>query len=296
MHNTRDVFVANFVGTKLAAKNGFFGKSDPFLIISRLYEDGTYVVCWRNDHITNTLNPAWPTARIPIMALCNGDIDRPLRIAIMDWDSSGTHHPMGVVDTSVRGLLSSAGSAFNVIEADKKAKSATYVNSGTLSAQGCVIESHASMADYITGGCEVSLMVAIDFTIPAAMVTQTQPTLTPCITSIIFVLLIISDIDQTINSIIHASGSPLSIIICGVGTADFSSMVALDSDGKLLRSGSQTASRDIVQFVPFREYLAKGTIALAQETLKEIPGQFLQYMQIRKIEPNPPSPPPPYEG
>ena len=33
--NTRDVFVANFSGHKLANKDGFFGRSDPFLVISR---------------------------------------------------------------------------------------------------------------------------------------------------------------------------------------------------------------------------------------------------------------------
>jgi Ca2+-dependent lipid-binding protein len=33
--NTRDVFECSFSGTKLANKDGFFGKSDPFLIIQR---------------------------------------------------------------------------------------------------------------------------------------------------------------------------------------------------------------------------------------------------------------------
>lgn len=33
--NTRDIFVANFSGNKLANKDGFFGRSDPFLVISR---------------------------------------------------------------------------------------------------------------------------------------------------------------------------------------------------------------------------------------------------------------------
>jgi len=33
--NTRDLFVATFRGYKLANKDGFFGTSDPFLVISR---------------------------------------------------------------------------------------------------------------------------------------------------------------------------------------------------------------------------------------------------------------------
>ncbi len=50
------------------------------------------------------------------------------------------------------------------IEADKKAKSKSYVNSGTFKASGCFIEEHPSLTDYVLGGCEMSLMVAIDFT------------------------------------------------------------------------------------------------------------------------------------
>ena len=34
--NTRDVFCCQFAGKKLKNTDGFFGKSDPFLIISRL--------------------------------------------------------------------------------------------------------------------------------------------------------------------------------------------------------------------------------------------------------------------
>ena len=55
-----------------------------------------------------------------------------------------------------------------------------------------------------------------------------------------FVLLIltdgeITDLDETKAAICDASMFPMSIIIVGVGRADFSSMVALDSDKGLLR-------------------------------------------------------------
>ncbi len=41
---------------------------------------------------------------------------------------------------------------------------------------------------------------------------------------------------------------------------DFSSMHELDGDNGLLQHGGLTAKRDIVQFVPFREYAAKGSL------------------------------------
>ena len=63
---------------------------------------------------------------------------------------------------------------------------------------------------------------------------------------------IITDMANTVRSIISASYLPMSIIIVGVGEADFDAMDALDSDDKLLSSGNSRAQRDIVQFVPFR--------------------------------------------
>ena len=53
---------------------------------------------------------------------------------------------------------------------------------------------------------------------------------------------------STIREIVHASGLPLSIVIVGVGSADFTKMDILDADDNPLRSGGRTMQRDIVQF------------------------------------------------
>ena len=45
-------------------------------------------------------------------------------------------------------------------------------------------------------------------------------------------------------------------------------------------------SADIVQFVPFREF-ANNPMALAKETLEEVPGQVLNYFRRKGIVPNP---------
>lgn len=61
--------------------------------------------------------------------------------------------------------------------------------------------------------------------------------------------------DKTRTAIVQASRLPMSIIIVGVGKADFSAMEFLDSDDKLLRApNGEIAARDIVQFVPFRDF------------------------------------------
>jgi hypothetical protein len=79
----------------------------------------------------------------------------------------------------------------------------------------------------------------------------------------------------------------MSIIIIGVGNADFSEMRELDSDGKLLSAGGRTAARDIVQFVAYNTAIVGGAGELAQQVLAEIPNQVLQYFHLQKIKPNP---------
>ncbi len=73
---------------------------------------------------------------------------------------------MGVVEgVSIRSLCASPGTAMNIIEKDQQTKNPKkYVNSGTLTALNCSIEHHPTFSDFISGGMEVSLMVAIDFT------------------------------------------------------------------------------------------------------------------------------------
>nr|GMD10622.1 protein BONZAI 1 [Ipomoea batatas] len=98
-----------------------------------------------------------------------------------------------------------------------------------------------------------------------------------------FVLLIITDgvitdLEETKDAIIRASDLPLSILIVGVGGADFKEMEILDADkaDRLENSQGKVASRDIVQFVPFRE-VQSGEISVVQSLLAELPSQFLGY-------------------
>uniref|UniRef100_A0A8C8F0N5 Copine-3 n=1 Tax=Oncorhynchus tshawytscha TaxID=74940 RepID=A0A8C8F0N5_ONCTS len=98
-----------------------------------------------------------------------------------------------------------------------------------------------------------------------------------------FVLLIITDgvitdLDQTRSAIVNASRLPMSIIIIGVGGADFTAMEFLDGDdGRLKAPTGETAARDIVQFVPFRQFQNAPREALAQSVLAELPGQVVSY-------------------
>ncbi|CAH1784239.1 unnamed protein product [Owenia fusiformis] len=118
-----------------------------------------------------------------------------------------------------------------------------------------------------------------------------------------FVLLIITDgvitdMPQTKEAIVRASYLPMSIIIVGVGNAEFDAMDELDADDKRLYANGQYAERDIVQFVPFRNFMsgrhgsnpAAMQQHLAKEVLAEIPEQVVYYMKKYNVKPKPPPP------
>ncbi|CAH9087142.1 unnamed protein product [Cuscuta europaea] len=97
---------------------------------------------------------------------------------------------------------------------------------------------------------------------------------------------VLTDLQETIDAIVRASDLPVSILVIGVGNADFTQMEILDADnGKRLESSTgRVATRDIVQFIPMREVLA-GQISVVQALLEELPGQFLAYTRSRDIKP-----------
>lgn len=106
-----------------------------------------------------------------------------------------------------------------------------------------------------------------------------------------FVLLIITDgaildMQDTVAAIVEASYLPLSLLIVGVGNADFSAMDFLDSDDKKLTTQTgRVALRDIVQFVPIRG----GSLeSAAKKLLKELPDQLLSYMKANGVLPSRP--------
>ncbi|XP_015671048.1 copine-1 isoform X1 [Protobothrops mucrosquamatus] len=106
-----------------------------------------------------------------------------------------------------------------------------------------------------------------------------------------YVLLIITDgeitdLDQTRQAIVNASKLPMSIIIIGVGSAEFKAMEFLDGDDGVLKSlAGEPVARDIVQFVPFRQFQNAPREALSQAVLAEIPRQLVSYFKKTGLTP-----------
>ena len=94
----------------------------------------------------------------------------------------------------------------------------------------------------------------------------------------------LNDMNETRDIIVEASYLPLSIIIIGIGNADFSLMDILDGDKyPLQNSRGEYRKGDIVQFVKFEDFKNNNAIDcgtdLTEEVLKEIPTQVEEYYE-----------------
>ena len=93
--------------------------------------------------------------------------------------------------------------------------------------------------------------------------------------------------DATKSLIVNASTLPLSIIIVGIGDAEFTDMKILDGHAGLTDSFGNSSQRDLVVFVAFNFFKAN-PLLLAQKVLEVIPNQFCEYMKLIGKKPNPP--------
>ncbi|KAM9493431.1 copine-4 isoform 1-T2 [Clarias gariepinus] len=382
-----------FSAKKLDDKD-FFSKSDPFLEIFRVNNDGTGSLVHRTETIMNNLNPVWKSFKVSLNTLCSGDHERELKCTVWDWDSNGKHDFIGEFQTTFKELKTAMDGKqlqWECINPKYQVKKKNYRNSGVVMLTQCKVIKMHSFLDYIMGGCQIQFTVAIDFTasngdprnscslhyihpyqpneylkalvavgeicqdydsdkmfpafgfgaqIPpdfkvshdfAVNFDEDNPecagiqgvveayqnclpkiqlygptNIAPIIQKVAnsaseemhtkeameyFILLIltdgvITDMADTREAIVHASHLPMSVIIVGIGNADFSDMQMLDGDDGILRSPKgEPVLRDIVQFVPFRNFKHASPAALAKSVLAEVPNQVVDYYNSKGIKP-----------
>ena len=96
---------------------------------------------------------------------------------------------------------------------------------------------------------------------------------------------IIQDMQNTIDALVEGSFYPLSVIIIGIGNADFSKMIELDGDDNpLISRKGVKRQRDLVQFVPFSKFEGDEE-KLTNEILEEIPRQIIEYYTLNFVYP-----------
>uniref|UniRef100_A0A8C7NTU8 Copine-3 n=1 Tax=Oncorhynchus mykiss TaxID=8022 RepID=A0A8C7NTU8_ONCMY len=304
-------------------KKDLFGKSYPFLEFFKQEDDGRWQLVHRTEVIKNTLSPSWNKFSVALQTFYYCDMSKPIKVHCSDYDSDGSHEHIGVFQTNVS-EIQKAG--FLTVHPEKKKKSyknsgvirvkccqiqAKYTfldyvmggcrihftvgidftgsNGDPRSPQSLHYLSPDVLNPYLAATWSVGLVVQDYETVGKRLIGQQfEPV------KVAFNTLSYSSSpmgrsqtpDQTRDAIVKASRLPMSIIIIGVGEANFKAMELLDGDEGILKSLSgKPVARDIVQFVPFRQFANDPKEALAQSVLAEVPNQLMSYFKMLKLDP-----------
>eukprot|EP00761_Pharyngomonas_kirbyi_P012467 gb/GECH01012494.1/.p1 GENE.gb/GECH01012494.1/~~gb/GECH01012494.1/.p1 ORF type:complete len:506 (+),score=122.08 gb/GECH01012494.1/:1-1518(+) len=136
-------------------KMDFMGGADPYLVISRVNEDGTFNKIHTSEIVKNNRKPSWRPFMLSTTELCNNDFYRPLRIECFDWDKHSDHDKIGDLQTNLDNILQNRG-PFE-FKQDNKSR-------GFLKVRHAHFTEEKSFTDYLSDGWEISLVVGVDFT------------------------------------------------------------------------------------------------------------------------------------
>ncbi|CAO2609586.1 Cpne7 [Lemmus lemmus] len=269
----------SFQARKLDDKD-LFSKSDPFLELYRVNDDGSEQLVYRTEVVKNNLNPVWEPFKVSLNSLCSCEETRPLKVAIDFTASNGDprnscslHHINPYQPNEYLRALVAVGEVCQDYDSDKRFSAlgfgarippkyevshdfAINFNPEDDECEGIqgVVEAYQNCLPKVQlyGPTNVAPIISKVARMAAAEERTGEA-------SQYYILLIltdgvVTDMSDTREAIVRASHLPMSVIIVGVGNADFTDMQILDGDDGVLRSPrGEPALRDIVQFVPFRE-------------------------------------------
>lgn len=132
-------------------------------------EDQTWKTVWKSEVIKDSQNPTWDGARIPLQLLCDDDPDTTIKITIWDYHRFSPDIVVGSVETTVNNMIQMSRRGipvYNVmIERKRLLRGTKLKKAGVLKVLKSNILQIPSMLQYISGGCRMDLMFAIDCTI-----------------------------------------------------------------------------------------------------------------------------------
>jgi hypothetical protein len=146
-------------GVKLAKKD-WFGKSDPYLQFCRARPDGTFDTVHQTEIVKNTLDPVWRPFQLKNILLGSND-DAMFRINVIDWDANSSHDPIGHILISFKQFMEAVEKKqpLKILHYKGKAKDV-----GTLDFNGTSFQKLPTFMDFLQGGLQMKMFVAIDFT------------------------------------------------------------------------------------------------------------------------------------
>ncbi|EGR31748.1 hypothetical protein IMG5_102480 [Ichthyophthirius multifiliis] len=154
VNQCNDEIILKIQGKKIKDMR-FWTKSSPFLVFSRITENNFPLKVLETKHKENNLQPLFDDIKIKAQKLCNADYNMPILIECMDYNSNGKHDFIGSTQFSVNEAQ---------IKKEYKLKDKKYNDAGTLFFNNFQLIRKPQFIDFIRGGVQLNLVIAIDFT------------------------------------------------------------------------------------------------------------------------------------
>ncbi len=168
--------------------------SSPFYELYRKIDrpsGAAWISVYRSNAIRGDLNPVWTGTTLDLEATCNGDLERAMKMIVWDHRKTGKHKQMGEFETTISGIVENQNDVnFSLVKNDKEVGQIQVLDATLSEAavqhqsqreqqqmdsprssphkEKAVINSRRTdrpeFVDYLSGGCQISLAVAIDFT------------------------------------------------------------------------------------------------------------------------------------
>ena len=155
--NCRESLVIKLKGKNLADLH-FFHKTSPFIRLLKVSEDGLKIKVHETENYHSNLNPIFQPFELKLQKLCNGDHLRPIKLELWDYNSSGEHKFVGDLDFTINQIVGEKKREFQLKDSSKKK------NMGSMIFEQASLVSKPEFMDYLRGGVQLALIVAIDFT------------------------------------------------------------------------------------------------------------------------------------
>ncbi|XP_044902313.1 copine-7 isoform X4 [Felis catus] len=140
-----------------------FSKSDPFLELYRVNDDGSEQLVYRTEVVKDNLSPVWEPFKVSLNNLCSCEETRPLKCLVWDHDSRGKHDFIGEFSTTFEEMQKAFGedqAQWDCVNAKYRQKKRNYKNSGVVILADLKSYRVHSFLDYIMGGCQIHFTVS----------------------------------------------------------------------------------------------------------------------------------------
>jgi copine 1/2/3 len=142
--------------------SGYFSSLVPFFYLSKQLSTNQIQRIYMSESCPG-VSPSWKTFEKSLHSLCSSDIDTKLILEVYHYKESGNHEYIAASEFTLNQIINQGIKQFELVNPKKKLKS-SYKNSGVIEIRNCNIVKVHTFVDYISGGCDIELEVAIDFT------------------------------------------------------------------------------------------------------------------------------------